>query len=133
MATIQLREANPGLSGPSGPESPPSRMDEINKQVFHGLGSIESVRGEVDDCLADMKAFASAQPDQVMAAVSGHSARLVEIMIQISRIEVVHRQWKPIRTQEIEPVLAELKHQFSVASRLITVRGLDQALIGGMS
>lgn len=132
MATIPMREANPQLSGASDTERALSPLAAIHTRVFPGLGSIESVRGEIDDVLADMKAFGSAQPDQVMAAVSGHSARLVEIIIQISRLEVVHREWKPIRTQEAEPVLAELKHQFQVASRLITVRGLDQQLMGGM-
>lgn len=94
-----------------------------------GLGSITSVRGEIDDVMADMKLFHRAEPDQVMHAVSGHSARLVEIIVQIQRIEVVRREWKPVR-EEAQVVLNELKSQFSVASRILAQRKDDWEMSG---
>lgn len=87
------------------------------------------VRREIDDCLADMRDFYRAEPDQVMQAVSAHSARLVEISIRIQRIEVVRREWKPVR-EEAERVLTELKSQFQVASRVLAQRRDDWEMSG---
>ena len=98
-------------------------------QAVAGLGSMADVRREIDDCLADMRDFHRAEPDQVMQAVSAHSARLVEIVIRIQRIEVVRREWKPVR-EESERVLGELKNQFAVASRILAQRRDDWEMSG---
>lgn len=100
-------------------------------QVTPGIGSIESVRREIDDAFEDMKTFHNREPDEVMRMCGGHSARLSEIRVQIQRVEVYLRQWKPIRTAEIEPCLEELKNQFSIASRLQSVRELDWKMASG--
>lgn len=97
-----------------------------------GLGSIVSVRLEFDDVMADMKEFYRAEPDSVMAAVSSHGARLVEIIVQIQRIETVKREWKSVR-EEAERILNELKSQFSIASRLIAIRQMDFDLSRGQA
>jgi hypothetical protein len=97
--------------------------------VIAGLGSINEIRKEIDDALADMRAFHRVEPDLVMRAVSAHSARLIEISIHIQRIEVVRREWKPVR-EEADRVLAELKNQFSVASRLFAMRQADWEMSG---
>lgn len=98
-------------------------------QPVAGLGTMADVRREIDDCLADMRDFHRAEPDQVMHAVSGHSARLVEIVIRIQRIEVMRREWKPVR-EEAQTVLAELKSQFQVASRILAQRKDDWEMSG---
>jgi hypothetical protein len=95
-----------------------------------GLGTIADVRKEIDDVMADMRNFHQAEPDMVMEAVSAHGTRLLEIAIQIGRIEVVHREWKPVR-EEADRVLGELKFAFQVASRLVAIRGLDQEFMRG--
>lgn len=82
------------------------------------------MRVELADVCADMKVFCNAEPDQVMTAVSAHGARLTELKILSSRWEAQYRQWKAVR-QEIEDVLGELRFQFNVASRLLSVRQLD--------
>lgn len=97
-----------------------------------GLGTIAAVRAEIDDVLADMTAFYRNEPDAVMSAVSAHGARLVEISVRISRIEVMRREWKPIR-EEADRTLAELKSQFSIASRLFAIRQLDYDLSKGQT
>jgi hypothetical protein len=103
----------------------PNRAEVVNPT----LGSIESVRHEIDDALLDMKEFSKFEPDLVMAAVSAHSARLVEIVVQIGRIEVVRREWKPVR-EECDRVLTALKDQFQIASRLMAMRELDWNMSG---
>lgn len=135
MTAIQMTQAGSGGLTPSNGALAASRSNDAlakaNGVVFgDGLGSVNSVRAEIADVLADLKMFAQAEPDEVMSAVSAHGARLVEIKILASREEVQHRQWKTVR-QEVEEVIAELRFQFQVASRLISVRQLDQQLAGG--
>ncbi len=88
-------------------------------------GSIDSVREEIDDSFADMKTFHNREPDEIMRICRGHSARLSELKVKILRIEDYRREWKNVRTREIEPTLDELKDQWQNASRLQSVRELD--------
>jgi len=120
---------------PSGTAVNPAKItggvvSAVSEQSFAGLGTIASVHQEVDDVLADMKEFYRAEPDQVMAAVSAHMARLVEMSIRIGRIQITNRQWKPVG-DEVDKMISALREQFQVASRLITVRQLDQDLTRG--
>lgn len=116
------------------PVKPQAGLPVIANQTkdWAGIGSIQSVRKEIDDVLADMGDFYRAEPDMVMAAVSAHGARLVEIIVRIGRIETVAREWKPVR-EEAEKVLNELKSQFSIASRLTAIRQMDLTLSGGQA
>lgn len=109
-------------------------MAPVNlQQVFPEVGgSMESIRQEVDDAFADMKTFMTREPDEIMRICSGHSARLSEIRVRIQRIEDFHRQWKPVRVREVEPTLDELERQFTIASRLQSVRELDYRMERGM-
>lgn len=116
---------NGGLSEPKNALAESvQRAAAAQQNSVAGLGTVAEVRNEIDDVLADMRVFHRAEPDQVMQAVSGHSARLVEIIIQVQRIEVVRREWKPVR-EEAQTVLTELKSQFQVASRLLAMRAQD--------
>lgn len=136
MGTKVTMQSAGGLP-PIGPDGPPAvphapvNFGMNTAQVFLGVGSIDSVRAEVDDAFADMKTFHNQEPDQVMRMCGGHSARLSEIRVQIQRIEVVARQWKPIREREVEPAIEELKNQYLIASRLHAVRELDWKMSGG--
>lgn len=100
---------------------------QTDERPVPGLGTVASVQAEVDDVLADMREFWRAEPDQVMAASSAHLARLVEMSVRIDRVSTVLRYWKPVGA-EVERVTAALKDQFQIASRLISVRQLDQEL-----
>jgi hypothetical protein len=134
MATMKLESSSPngGLSGPPALVAQVQATTTNQTNVVPGLGSILSVRSEIDDVLADMKAFHRAEPDMVMSAVSAHGARLVEIIVQCQRIEVLRREWKPMR-EEADKVLAELKSQFQIASRLIAVRQMDVDMLRGQT
>lgn len=134
MATLKLESATPngGLTAPPALVAAAQSTATTQANVVPGLGSILSVRAEIDDVLADMKAFYKAEPDTVMAAVSAHGARLVEIIVQCQRVEVLRREWKPMR-EEAEKVLAELKSQFNIASRQIAVRQMDVDMLRGQT
>lgn len=108
-------------------------MGRVNlEEVFDEIGgSITSIRAEVDDAYADMRTFFQREPDEVMRLCAGHSARLSEIRVRIQRIEDVHRQWKAVRTREIEVALEQLQNQFAIASRLHSVRELDYRMEQG--
>lgn len=95
-------------------------------------GSIQTIRGEIDDAFADMKTFHNLEPDVVMRMAGGHSARLSEIRVRIMRVEDWAREWRDVRTREIEPTIEELRNQREIASRLHSVRELDFKMEGGM-
>lgn len=109
----------------------PPRLPDISQVNQVVGGSIASVRAEIDDAFADMKKFHNQEPDEVMRLCGGHSARLAELRNRIQRVEDFDRQWKNVRTREIEPAVQELANQFQIASRLLSARELDWKLESG--
>jgi hypothetical protein len=123
--TMETRSAG-AQSGARQPSSAATLPAFDTEAVFSEIGgSIDSVRDEINEAFGAMKTFRDREPDEVMRLIGGHSARLSELRVRIQRIEDFHRQWRGIRTREIEPTLEELSKQFQVASRLLTVRELD--------
>lgn len=131
MAQIELTKSTQSPA-PTGPVAHP---------VFAGFdlraispvvgGSVESVQAEIDDAFADMKTFLNREPDEIMRLCSGHSARLSEIRVKIMRIEDMQPQWRQIRMRQVEPSLEELQRQYTIASRLFSVRELDWKMEAG--
>lgn len=129
MTLVHAPEPPGGQPMPGGPQPGAgttfaSVLDTSVVSVEVG-GSIDSVRQELDDAFADMKEFHNREPDEVMRVAGGHSARLAELRGRIQRVEDRLRQWKPVRTREIEPALEELRNQFEIASRRHAVREFD--------
>lgn len=124
---MESAEANGALAGPKPAQGALAARPQV---AITGLGTVAQIRQEIDDVLADMRNFHQAEPDMVMEAVSAHGTRLLEIIIHIGRVEVMHREWKPIR-EEADRVLGELKFAFQVASRIVAIRGLDQEFMRG--
>lgn len=125
MAQIEMVKSTQAAQPPVGPQRPAfAGVDFSSVQPVVG-GSIESVRQEVDDAFEDMKTFHSREPDEIMRVSGGHSARLSELRVKIMRVEDVLPQWRSVRTREIEPALEELQRQYTIASRLFSVRELD--------
>lgn len=137
MQRIQVEQAPPGVDGGPGPVPNGSAGASLGgaldlNRIYPEIGgSITSVRGEIDDAAHDMTSFYNREPDEIMRLCSGYSARLSEIRIHIQRIEDFHRQWKNVRTRELEPCLDQLRHQFEVASRRHTARMDDWRLETG--
>lgn len=134
MGKVTLTTSNgatlPPGAGPQAALAPAAAVWDP-KAVFPAIGSIESVRQEVDDAFADATDFHTHEPDEVMRMCSGHSARLSELRVRIMRIEDFQRQWKQVRTRDIEPCLEELREQYAIASRLHSVRELDWKMSQG--
>lgn len=108
------------------------RLPYDTSEWEHTIGSsIDLVRKEIDDAFEDMKTFHNLEPDEVMRMAGGHSARLSAIRVKIFRVEDYKRQWKAIREREIEPAIAELANQYTIASRLHSVRELDWKMESG--
>lgn len=129
MATIAVTPSSSGSASAAGVRAATQAVPGMTvdtTQVFPDVGgSIDSVRGEVDDAFNDMRQFHNREPDEVIRLISGHSSRLAELRGRIHRVEDFHRQWRGIRTREIEPALEELGKQFQMASRQLAVRELD--------
>lgn len=129
MAKTQLVSSitNPPGS-PAVPAGPRFNTADIDPTIG---ASIDAVRGEIDDAFADMRDFYTKEPDEVIRMCSGHSARLSELRVRIQRVEDFRREWRSVRTREIEPALEELERQYASASRLHSIRELDFRLSGG--
>lgn len=112
--------------------TPPARRLDLDRVYVEVGGSIATIRQEVDDAYEDMKQFHNMEPDEITRRVSGHSARLSEVRVRIQRVEDFLREWRNIRTREIEPCLEELREQHSMASRRHAYRVFDyQVETGG--
>lgn len=129
MPTIAVTASGSAQAGSSGTRPTSQGVPGMvldTTQVFPDVGgSIDSVRAEIDDAFNDMRMFHNREPDEVIRLISGHSSRLAELRGRIHRVEDFHRQWRGIRTREIEPALEELGKQFQMASRQLAVRELD--------
>jgi hypothetical protein len=100
-------------------------VPEIAETLAWGaLGSREAVEEEIDMMLRGVRTFWNMEPDHVMRAAGAMSARCSEMGIHLHRLEG-RREWKQIRTMQVDKLLAELDRQFRLASRLIEVRRQD--------
>lgn len=136
MAKVQLvpQRANQTSPEQAPPASAPARgLTPLDTSEVNGVvgGSIDTVRQEVDDAFADMKTFLNREPDEIMRMAGGHSARLSELRVLVMRIEDFRREWRSVRTRELEPTIEELQRQYAIASRLHSVRELDWRMEAG--
>lgn len=89
------------------------------------LGSREEVETEIDAMCAATRDFYRMEPDEVMRAISGFSARCTELEIQLYRAEGRYREFSKIRTMQVRVLLAELDRQFKIHSRTVELRRQD--------
>lgn len=128
MATTKLVHAG---TAPHQPAAAPRMPYDTSEWEDTVESSIDLVRKEIDDAFLDMREFHNLEPDEVMRMAGGHSARLSFLRVKIMRIEDFKRQWKSVREREIEPAIAELANQYTIASRLHSVRELDWKMESG--
>lgn len=131
MVQVQMETAIPAQQAtrqPSTRSLPTVDTSEVDPVVGY---SIDEVRDEIDEMVKDIKTFLNREPDDVFRLIAGHSGRLAELRLRISRIENFKRQWQPIRTKEVELVMTELTTQFQMASRRLSSRELDYRMETG--
>lgn len=103
----------------------PDLVPEVAAELSWGaLVSRQHVEDEIDLMLRALRGFWDMQPDQVMQMTSAMGARCTELAIHLHRLEG-KREWRQVRTQQVERIIAELDRQFRIASRLIEVRRQD--------
>lgn len=121
---------NPGIPGSAGATRGVLAIDfdEVNNVIG---ASMNQVRVEVDDAFQDMETFVNREPDEIMRLSAGHAARLSYIRVRIMRVEDYARQWKDVRTRELEPCLEQLREQWAHGSRLHSVREFDWKVEAG--
>lgn len=106
-------------------------VPEIAEELAWGaLVSREAVEAEIDTILTTLRMFWSMEPDQRFRASAAMSARCTEMAIHLHRLEG-RREWRQIRTMQVERILAELDRQFKFASREIEVRRQDLEMTRG--
>lgn len=99
--------------------------DVVAELAGQELGSREQVEAEIDLMLRTVREFWNLEPDQVMRMVSALSARCTELYIHLHRVEGSRREWRQVRTQQVERLLEELDRQYKLASRAVEVRRQD--------
>jgi hypothetical protein len=100
-------------------------VPDVAEQLAWGaLESREKVEAEIDLMLRTMRTFWELEPDHVMRFCGALSARCSELAVHLHRLEG-RRDWKQIRTMQVDRCLAELDRQFKLASRMIEVRRQD--------
>jgi uncharacterized protein YjaG (DUF416 family) len=106
-------------------------VPDVAQQMSWGtLVSRESVEHEIDIMLTTLRGFWEMEPDQRMRMISAMSARCTEMSVHLHRLEG-NRQWRQIRTMQVERVMAELDRQWKIASREIEVRRQDIEMTRG--
>lgn len=100
-------------------------VPEVAAELAWGaLVSKQAVEEEIDLMLRTVRTFWELEPDQVMQSISALSARCTELGVHLHRLEG-KREWKQVRTLQVERLLAELDRQFKIASRMLEVRRQD--------
>lgn len=100
-------------------------VPEIAQQLAWGeLISKEHVEGELDLVMRTIRTFWELEPDQTMRTIAALSARLTELAVHLHRLEG-RREWKQVRTLQVERILLECDRQFKIASRMLEVRRQD--------
>lgn len=97
------------------------------------LGSRDQIEGELDAIMVSIRDFYSMEPDQVMAHCAAMTARLTELEVLLHRVEARDRQFKQIRTMQVQKIAEECERQFKIASRLVEVRRQDIESLRGMA
>jgi len=100
-------------------------VPEIAQELAWGaLESREKVEEEIDLMLRTIRTFWEMEPDQVMRMSSAMSARCTELSVHLHRLEG-RREWRQIRTMQVDRLLTELDRQFRLSSRLVEIRRQD--------
>lgn len=106
-------------------------IPEVASQLSWGaLVSREAVESEVDVMLTSLRSFWQREPDQRMRMITAMSARCTELAVHLHRLEG-RREWRQIRTMQVDRLLTELDRQFKIASREIEVRRQDLEMVRG--
>lgn len=100
-------------------------VPEVAQDLSWGvLESRQAVEAEIDLMLRTVRTFWELEPDQVMRMTAAMSARCTELCVHLHRLEG-KREWRQIRTMQVDRILAELDRQFKIASRLVEIRRQD--------
>jgi hypothetical protein len=120
-STTTVEGAIPGVEPPI----------DVALDAVSALGTRAEIEAELDRMVSEVKEFYGYEPDQVMRICSAFSARLTELSMHLHRVEGRFREYKQVRTMQVQPLLAELDRQFRLASRSVEMRRQDLELMRG--
>jgi hypothetical protein len=107
-------------------------VPEVAQELAWGaLISRQHVEDEIDTMLRAVRGFWDMEPDQVFRMISALSARCTELATHLHRLEG-KREWRQVKTQQVERLLAELDRQFKTHSRMVELRRQDLDTLRGM-
>lgn len=126
MAEFEL-EDGAGTRRGSTPVLPPA--SGIPGLTLDERSQLQAYLHELDQYYAMIKNFEHEEPDVVLLACSGISARLTEIRAKLQRSGSARAT--QLRTREIDPLIEEIREQFKIHSRILSAREFDFKLSGG--
>ena len=88
----------------------------------------DALRDEIDDIIQKCIEAPNMEPDEAMIMMSSLLARLVQMHIDIQRVEHIQRELRSVRTQEVDKLMELVRDQYRISSRLIAVRQMDVEL-----
>lgn len=118
---MPVYEVQPSEEGGYVDLTPP----EVALQLSMGaLVSREAVEEEIDLMLTTLRTFWRREPDERMKMLNAMTARCTELAVHLHRLEGM-RQWRQLRTMQVDRLIAECDRQFKSASREIEIRRQD--------
>jgi hypothetical protein len=104
---------------------------DIAEAARIGLGSKEDIEAELDAMVLVLTTLHQREPDEAMRFCAGFAARCTELTLRLHRVEHRYREYRQVRTQQVQKVLDACEFQFRAASRQLEPRRQDLAMIGG--
>ena len=125
----EVPAADPGAGLALVPPLLPGTSVQGMAILNNGLGTKADIERELDGIALAIRSFSLKQPDQIMRECAAYSARLTEIEVLLHRVESLDRQYRQVRTMQVDKFLQELDRQFKIASRLVEVMRQDLELM----
>jgi hypothetical protein len=104
-------------------------LHPVQQQAARALGSREDIEAEIDGMLRILADLCKMEPDQALREISSLTARCTELAVHLHRVEARDRAYTRIRTQQIGPLLEDLKLQKEIAKGMIEMRKIDLELL----
>lgn len=128
MVEFEVQESGARRNGNVPVLPPPGAQPPVSADE---RATLQGYIGEIDQYYTMIKAFEHSEPDEVMLACSGISARLTEIRGRLQRSGSARAT--QLRTKEVDPLLDEIREQFKIHSRVMSAREFDWKMAGGQT
>lgn len=126
MPEFELEESTVVRRNGSVPVLPAPTLSNVSSDE---RGLLQAYLSELDVYYEAVKEFHGQEPDIVMQQIAAFSGRLCEIRAKLQRIGSTRAN--QLRTREVDPLMDQMNFQYTIASRLQSVREHEFKMSGG--